>query len=145
MVLASATNYLSNSSANTVPTLVSNFAFPDIVLISSAGVGSITISDTYDYIDEATQQQLPLQNLKVSLYASTGAVTLSRALSSTRTDASGTFVLLAAAGDYVLRIEGNGPNNMVFDTAYDIEVSDAFTGGTPEGFRYKGTSQYAFI
>lgn len=145
MVIAGAQNYISNSSAYTVPNLVSNFSFGDIVLASSAGTGSIGISDTYDYIDEATQQQLPLVNLKVSLYVQNGATTLTKAIASTRTNSSGTFALTANAGEYVLRIEGNGPNNMVFDTAYDIEVSDAYIGDTPEGFRYKGTSQYGFI
>jgi hypothetical protein len=145
IVVAGASTYLSNSVAKTVPTGMTTYNFGPITLLSSIGTGAVAMSDTYTYVDPNDGLTYGLGNLKVSLFAKVTSPVLTSALAITRTDASGTFNMTANNGEYVLRIEGNGPNNTVFDTAYDIEVSDAFTSGTPLGFRYEGTSQYKFI
>jgi hypothetical protein len=143
LIIAGATGYTSNSVANTVTS--GTTVFPNIALLAGSSSGAVAFSDTYLYTDPNTGGQSPLYNLKVTLYQAASSPTLTTPLATTRTDTSGTFAFTANNGDYVLKIEGNGPNNTVFDTAYDIEVSDAFAGGTPEGFRYRGTSQYSFI
>jgi hypothetical protein len=145
LVLASAAGYASNSVAQTVPTGLTSFLFAPISLVGGVGTGSILISDTYQWIDQNDGGTYGLENLKVSLYVKTGSNLLTQPIGTTRTDVSGTFTLNAADGEYVLRIEGNGPNNTVYNTCYDIEVSDAYSTSSPLGFRYEGTSQYAFL
>lgn len=145
LLLASAQYYISNSVAQTVPTGMTTFNFGAITLTSSVGNGAVTISDTYTYVDPNDGLTYGLDNLKVSLFTRMSSALITQPLAVTRTDISGTFAMTANGGEYILRLEGNGPHNTVFDTAYDIEVSDAFTSGTPLGFRYEGTSQYKFI
>jgi len=145
MMMVSAPGYNSNTVAQTVPIGMTTFYWGDTTLTGGGSTGSIVISDTSSYFDESTQASYPLVNVKVSLYARQGSMALTTPIGTTRTNASGTWVLNASAGEYVLRYEGNGINNTVYDTSYDIEVSDAFNSGLPLGFRYEGTSQYSFI
>jgi len=143
MLQASATNYISNNVPKTVPTLVSNFLFGNTTLLdSSCAFANITITDTFLTTNQDTNEQIPMANMKVSLYNTPSTATTINAISVAWTDVSGIFTMLAAPGDYVLRIVGGGPNNTVYDTAYDISVDTAYA---PSNVRYLGTSQYNFL
>lgn len=139
-----AAGYNQNTVAETVPTGVTTFFWGNTTLVGG-GIGTITLQDTASYFDPTSQSQYPLVNCKVSLYSRQGSTTLVNPIAQTRTDSTGAFVMNASAGEYVLRFEGNGVNNTVYDTAYDIEVSDAFNTELPLGFRYEGASQYSFL
>jgi len=145
VMFVSAPGYNSNTVSQTVPTAMTTFNWGDTTLTGGTNIGGIVISDSVSSFNDMTQASYPMANLKVSLYARKGSMALTTPIDTTRTSSSGTWSMSAAAGEYVLRYEGNNINNTVYDTSYDIEVSDAYNTGLPLGFRYEGTSQYSFI
>ena len=138
-----ATGYFPITQSKTVPTAVTNWSFGQTTLTLQNG-GNLVISDTFQAKDPNTQIIEPLDNFKVSLYTKVGA-SLGAPVAITRTDASGTFTMLASAGEFVLRVEGTQSDGDVFNTSYDIVVNDAYALGDPKNFRYRGTSQYNYL
>jgi hypothetical protein len=136
----SASGYLSNTVAKTVPSGNPTFNFGDITLVQ-VNNGSLVISDTY-----TTEYGVGLSGMRISLFEK-GARTLTTAdaIEIAYTNVSGTFTMTANPGTYVLLVEGTQQDNKVYKTAYDIDVDSAFASASSSNFRYLGTSQYNFL
>jgi hypothetical protein len=138
------TNYYNVPSISMVD--ISTYNMGQVIYTSNVGinVGSLTISDTYQWVDKNTQNTMPLPDLKVSLF-SIDQIAGGSPIASTFTDASGTFILGANPGFYILEVKGNGPSNDVYLVTYNIEVSNAYAQHSPANFRYLDTSKYNYL
>jgi hypothetical protein len=136
----SASGYLSNTVAKTVPSGNPTFNFGDVTLVQIDN-GSLVISDTY-----TTEGGVGLSGMRISLFEK-GARTLTtaEAIATAYTNVSGTFNITVNPGLYTLLVEGTQPDNKVYKTAYDIDVDSAFANASSSNFRYLGTSQYNFL
>ncbi len=142
LITVNADGFLTNQVAKTIPSGTPTFNFGQITLSAdSNSLGSLVLSDQF-----GRESGGFLSNLKVSLF-SKGVSSTAQAppIAVTRTNVSGVFFMNANPGEFVLVVEGVGNSGRVFNTSYNIEVSDAYATASPQNFRYRGTSQFNFL
>jgi len=113
--------------------------------------GTLVISDTYVYQNQ-NLDIIPIPNLKVSLFEDDMAAGASP-IGIAYTNASGTFVMNADQGTYILAVQGefwntNTNKNDRYNYTYDIEVNSVWSGTgntSPTNFQYLSTSKYNYI
>ena len=134
--------YFTNQFVVTIPSGVStNLGLTTMV---PQNIGSLIISDTLVTLD-AYGNPIPLSNIKITLW-SIDQVAGGMPLGTTFTNVSGTFLLNANEGKYILQMAGMDVNYNRYNQTRNIEVNAVYnfppTG--PFNFQYGDTSSYNF-
>jgi len=147
-----ANGYFPNSSLQSIPSGTTWNIGPIVLQLDNQG--AITISDTFVY-QTPELQIIPLPNLKVTLTPQ-DSITGDPPAAVAYTDMSGTWVMNANAGLYVLAVQGEYWNpttskNDRYNYTYNIEVNPVWSGtgisgtSSPFNFQYLDTSKYNYI
>lgn len=125
-----------------------------VQVLQYSSQGSLIISDTFAYqTPNKTTYYLP--NLKVSLFDKRDNEEVPP-YGIAYTNVSGTFVMTADPGQYVMTVQGefwnqNTQKNDRYNYTYDIEVNSVWSGSgasgtsSPINFNYLDTSKYNFL
>ncbi len=154
-----ANGYYPTQTVDTIPSGTNWLLTPQVMQYSSQG--SLVISDTfafqynYNGMYPNTAPTYPIPNLKIVLNNKADSAD-APPYGIAYTNQSGTFVMTADPGFYVMTVKGeywnmNTNRNDRFNSTYDIEVNPIWSGSGPNGnmppfnFQYQDTSKYNFI
>ena len=145
-----AEGYYPTQDSYTIPSGVTEWNLGTQVL-QAASQGILVISDTYVYQNQ-NLDIIPIPNLKISLYENDMAAG-AEPIGIAYTNTSGTFVMNANAGEYILAIQGefwntNTNKNDRYNYTYNIEVNSVWSGTgatSPINFQYGDTSKYNYL